>query len=98
MSASNLPPLPKIDGSITLPLLVACPILTLFLRRDPDIMLDIYMHRSLGIDSNNTEYGNADRLRYIGESVLRVVVMTHVFSQRPMLNVEQMTVSIAFYV
>jgi hypothetical protein len=62
---------------------------------DVDILLDIYCHRSLKgneDDSINEEYGNTDRLVELGGRVLDLTLVAHLFYRRPMLLAEQITV------
>ena len=61
---------------------------------DVDIILDLYTHRSLrfGNPPLNEDYGDIDRLAELGQKVFELAVTIHYFSERPVLDYQELTV------
>ncbi|KAI0048334.1 hypothetical protein FA95DRAFT_1678383 [Auriscalpium vulgare] len=57
-----------------------------------EVMLEIFMHRSLSSGSLNEDFGDSERLATIGKRVLSMAVAQILFDKRPMLDATGMEV------
>lgn len=57
-----------------------------------DAALAIFVHRSLSPSKPNASFGDGERLAFLGEQVLRMVVAEIHFERRPMLEVNSLIV------
>ncbi len=60
-----------------------------------EVILDVYTHKSLrfpGAPSDDSEYGDNERLAILGEKVLETAVTDTLFRKRPMLKADEIEV------
>ena len=57
-----------------------------------DSALAIFVHRSLQPPQPNVNFGDSERLAFLGDQVLRMVVAEIVFEKRPMLDARNLQV------
>jgi dsRNA-specific ribonuclease len=58
-----------------------------------DAALAIYVHRSFKPAGSNDDFGDGDRLAFLGKQVLGMVVAEVLFKKRPMLAIGELDVS-----